>query len=143
MKSLKKGQIFTEIIVCLLIAALLLTACDVDMQVYKCRVVKEPTRTEYPVGYNGDIDMNGVEIIGIHRNGTDYDLGKIDFQPYSRYSLNTPKTVYWDDSEVDYSMPGEYYIYIYYLNKNKADDSFPITIVCQRDGSADSCQGDG
>ena len=32
------------------------------------------------------------------------------------------------DSEVDFSIPGEYTVFVYYLNEDKADDSFRITV---------------
>ena len=108
---------------------LLSVACEKDTMVYKCRIKQAPARTEYPVGYSGNIDMTDSIIVGVHNNGSDTSFNIEKYKPLSAFNGEGPAdTIYWDDSGVDFSIPGEYTVFVYYLNEDKADDSFRITV---------------
>ena len=126
----KRKVYFRLILIVMAFACVLLSvACEKDTMVYECRIKQAPARTEYPVGYSGNIDMTGSIIVGVHDNGSDTSFNIEKYKPLSAFNGEGPAdTIYWDDSEVDYSIPGEYTVFVYYLNEDKADDSFRITV---------------
>ena len=125
----RKAFIRLVLIVMAFAFVLLSVACENDTMVYKCRIKQAPTRTEYPVGYSGNIDMAGSIVVGVRVNGSDASSNIEKYKPLSAFNGEGPAdTIYWDDSEVDFSIPGEYTVFVYYLNEDKADDSFRITV---------------
>lgn len=124
---LKKALLFMA---CMIFLASSVLACDMDTQVYKCEITCPPLKTEYPAGYEGDIDLTGIQIAVVQQNGRRKDHSIGTFLPFSKFetSVNDVDALYWDDSNVDYTTPGEYTVYIYYLNPNKPDDSFKIRV---------------
>ena len=125
----RKVYIRLILIVMAFACVLLSVACENDTMVYKCRIKQAPTRTEYPVGYSGNIDMAGSIVVGVRVNGSDASSNIEKYKPLSAVNEEGPAdTIYWDDSEVDFSTPGEYTVFVYYLNEDKADDSFRITV---------------
>ncbi len=127
---LKKKVYIRLILIAMAFACVLLSvACEKDTMVYKCRIKQAPTRTEYPVGYSGNIDMTGSIVVGVRVNGSDASFNIEKYKPLSAFNGEGPAdTIYWDDSGVDFSIPGEYTVFVYYLNEDKADDSFRITV---------------
>ncbi len=125
----RKAFVRLVLIAMALACVLLSVACENDTMVYKCRIKQAPTRTEYPVGYSGNIDMTGSIVVGVRVNGSDASFNIEKYKPLSAFNGEGPAdTIYWDDSEVDFSIPGEYTVFVYYLNEDKADDSFRITV---------------
>jgi hypothetical protein len=125
----RKAFVRLALIAMALACVLLSVACENDTMVYKCRIKQAPTRTEYPVGYSGNIDMTGSIVVGVRVNGSDASFNIEKYKPLSAFNGEGPAdTIYWDDSEVDFSTPGEYTVFVYYLNEDKADDSFRITV---------------
>ena len=127
---LKKKVYIRLILIAMALACVLLSvACEKDTMVYKCRIKQAPARTEYPVGYSGNIDMTGSIVVGVRVNGSDASFNIEKYKPLSAFNGEGPAdTIYWDDSGVDFSIPGEYTVFVYYLNEDKADDSFRITV---------------
>ncbi len=128
---------FTAIIVGVFITV----GCDYSHSVYKCKITQVPNKTEYPVGYNGIIDMEGLQVVGVRIDNSERDLLISSYKPLSEFVTTGPANIiYWDDSAVDFSTPGMYSVYIFYLNSDKADDSFVIRVTqgCQGDGSLDN-----
>ena len=118
--------LFTVIIVSVFVTI----GCDYSHSVYKCKIIQVPNRTEYPVGYNGIIDMEGLLVVGVRIDKSERDLNISSYKPLSEFVATGPaNTIYWDDSRVDFSTPGEYTVYIHYLNSDKADDSFIIQVT--------------
>lgn len=125
----RKASVRLVLIAMALACVLLSVACENDTMVYKCRIKQAPTRTEYPVGYSGNIDMTGSIVVGVRVNGSDASFNIEKYKPLSAFNGEGPAdTIYWDDSGVDFSIPGEYTVFVYYLNEDKADDSFRITV---------------
>ena len=125
----RKAFVRLVLIAMALACVLLSVACENDTMVYKCRIKQAPTRTEYPVGYSGNIDMTGSIVVGVRVNGSDASFNIEKYKPLSAFNGEGPAdTIYWDDSGVDFSIPGEYTVFVYYLNEDKADDSFRITV---------------
>ena len=125
----RKAFVRLILIAMALACVLLSVACENDTMVYKCRIKQAPTRTEYPVGYSGNIDMTGSIVVGVRVNGSDASFNIEKYKPLSAFNGEGPAdTIYWDDSEVDFSIPGEYTVFVYYLNEDKADVSFRITV---------------
>ncbi|MBR0207049.1 MAG: hypothetical protein IJQ45_09945 [Clostridia bacterium] len=125
----RKAFVRLALIAMALACVLLSVACENDTMVYKCRIKQAPTRTEYPVGYSGNIDMTGSIVVGVRVNGSDASFNIEKYKPLSAFNGEGPAdTIYWDDSGVDFSIPGEYTVFVYYLNEDKADDSFRITV---------------
>ena len=125
----RKAFVRLVLIVMAFACVLLSVACENDTMVYKCRIKQAPTRTEYPVGYSGNIDMTGSIVVGVRVNGSVASFNIEKYKPLSAFNGEGPAdTIYWDDSGVDFSIPGEYTVFVYYLNEDKADDSFRITV---------------
>ena len=125
----RKAFVRLALIAMALACVLLSVACEKDTMVYECRIKQAPTRTEYPVGYSGNIDMTGSIVVGVRVNGSDASFNIEKYKPLSAFNGEGPAdTIYWDDSGVDFSIPGEYTVFVYYLNEDKADDSFRITV---------------
>ena len=118
--------LLTIIIICVLLNG----GCDFSHSVYKCRIKQAPRRIEYPVGYSGSVDLEGLQVVGVRLDKSERDLLISSYKPLSEFVATGPaNTIYWDDSEVDFSTPGMYTVYIFYLNSEKADDSFFIQII--------------
>ena len=130
----------TKIAAFMLVFVIILTtvACEHGSQVYKCRIVKAPSRTEYPVGYSGTIDMNGIKVVGVRYDGKEVEHNYV-FKSYDHAdadiaSQSNALTVYWDVSEVDFSTLGQYPIHLHFLGNKQISDTFYINVVEEPNG---------
>ena len=125
----------TKIVALMLVLVIILSsaACERGSQVYKCRIVNAPTRTEYPVGFSGEIDLSGIKVVGVRYDGKEvehaYVFRSYDCAEADMASGKNTLTVYWDASEVDFSTPGEYPIHLHFLGNKEISDTFFINVA--------------
>ena len=135
-------QCKSSILIVLLITILLVFGCDKHHAWGRIKIHHLPNNIEYIVGEKNSVDFSGMEISFYLLDGTLKEIRSIDdcicreyrseimqedlFDEAGQLLINQ---LFIDASQVSYSNPGYYTIYIYYLGHNKPDDSFRVHVI--------------
>lgn len=127
----------------LLLAVLLLTpGCDRQHAYGKIKIRQLPDKLEYRVGASDALDLSGMEIDLYLLDGSFKETMRIEdcvctahdpaldeervLDAAGRPILNQ---IFIDASRVDFTRPGRYDVYLYYLGHPKPDARFKVRIV--------------
>lgn len=102
------------VLVLLAMGLSLLTACDSSLEVIRMEITSLPDRTEYPVGYTGELDLQG---------------GMVEkFCHVEGLSEKVPMTDCGDVlADIDFTVPGTYEVEL--RLSNGVSVTFPVRVV--------------
>jgi len=115
MKNAKKRIMILQALF-LVLTALQMTSCDSGLEIVGLEIVQYPSRTEYPVEFNEELDMYGCIILIRTRDG------------HERKALFVDTSWATISHEIDFSLPGEHEVFIYWGDVQRIG-SFTVQVV--------------